>query len=68
MRFLLLISLLAAALPAAAQTPVPEPVMTPLVAEVLFPPQAVPGSDGKRHLVYELDRQCQPGRDGAAED
>jgi hypothetical protein len=55
MRFLLLISLLAAALPAAAQTPVPEPVMTPLVAEVLFPPQAVPGSDGKRHLVYELD-------------
>ena len=28
--------------------------MTPLVAKVLFPPQAVPGSDGRRHLVYEL--------------
>lgn len=54
MRFLLLISLIAAALPAAAQSPVSEPVMTPLVAKVLFPPQAVPGSDGRRHLVYEL--------------
>ncbi|TAJ98022.1 MAG: M23 family metallopeptidase [Reyranella sp.] len=55
MRFLLLISLILAALPAAAQTPVPDPVLTPLVAKVLFPPAAVPGSDGKRHLVYELD-------------
>lgn len=54
MRFLLLISLIAAALPAAAQSPVPDPVMTPLVADMLFPPQAVPGSDGRRHLVYEL--------------
>jgi hypothetical protein len=55
MRFLLLVSLIVAALPVAAQSPVPDPVMTPLVARVLFPPQAVPGSDGKRHLVYELD-------------
>lgn len=55
MRFLLLISLIVAALPAAAQSPVSDPVMTPLVARVLFPPQAVTGSDGKRHLVYELD-------------
>lgn len=54
MRFLLLISIIAAALPAAAQSPVRDPVLTPLVASVLFPPQAVPGSDGKRHLVYEL--------------
>lgn len=54
MRLLLLILLVAAALPAAAQTPVPDPVMTPLVADVLFPPRAVPGSDGRRHLVYEL--------------
>jgi hypothetical protein len=55
MRFLLLLSLIAIALPATARSPVPDPVMTPLVARVLFPPQAVPGSDGKRHLVYELD-------------
>lgn len=55
MRFLLLISLIAAALPAAAQMPVSDPVMTPLVARVLFAPQAVPGSDGRRHLVYELE-------------
>lgn len=54
MRLLLLVSLIAAALPAAAQSPVPDPVLTPLVADVLFPPQAVPGSDGRRHLVYEL--------------
>lgn len=54
MRFLLLISLIASALPAVAQSPVPDPVMTPLVAKVLFPPQAVPGSDGQRHLVYEV--------------
>lgn len=54
MRYLLLLFIVVAALPAAAQSPVPDPVMTPLVADVLFPPQAVPGSDGKRHLVYEL--------------
>jgi len=55
MRFLLLISFLVAVLPAAAQMPAPDPAMTPLVARVLFPPQAVPGSDGRRHLVYELE-------------
>ncbi|GJE55197.1 MULTISPECIES: M23 family metallopeptidase [Methylobacterium] len=30
------------------------PVMTPLVADVLAPPRAVPMSDGRNHLVYEL--------------
>jgi len=55
MRFLLLLAVIAAALPATAQTPAPDPVMTPLVARVLFSPQAVPGSDGRQHLVYELD-------------
>ncbi len=31
-----------------------EPILTPLVADVLSPPWPVTGSDGKRHLVYEL--------------
>lgn len=31
-----------------------EPVLTPLVADVLSAPWPVTGSDGKRHLVYEL--------------
>lgn len=30
------------------------PRLTPLTAEIIAPPHAVPGSDGKRHLVYEL--------------
>lgn len=30
------------------------PTLTPVVADVLTSPQAVAGSDGKRHLVYEL--------------
>jgi hypothetical protein len=30
------------------------PQLTPLAADVLFPPQAVRGSDGAAHLVYEL--------------
>jgi hypothetical protein len=30
------------------------PQLTPLTAEVLAPPQAVTGSDGRRHLVYEI--------------
>jgi hypothetical protein len=30
------------------------PVMTPLVADVLAAPRAVPMSDGRKHLVYEL--------------
>ena len=31
-----------------------DPQLTPLTAEVIAPPHVVPGSDGKRHLVYEL--------------
>jgi hypothetical protein len=31
-----------------------EPQLTPLVAELVAPPHVVPGSDGKRHIVYEL--------------
>jgi hypothetical protein len=54
MKFVLLIALLVAASPAAAQSPPPEPVLTPVVADTLYPPQAVQGSDGKVHLVYEL--------------
>lgn len=30
------------------------PKLTPLVAEIIAPPYVVPGSDGKRHIVYEL--------------
>ncbi len=54
MKFGLLLVLLAAAFPAAARSSPPEPVLTPVVADTLYPPQAVPGSDGKVHLVYEL--------------
>ena len=39
-------------------TPVPAPlgqaVMTPVVGSVLAPPIAVPGTDGRVHLAYEL--------------
>ncbi len=38
----------------AAEQPAPELQLTPLVAEVLAPPRVVVGSDGMRHLVYEL--------------
>jgi hypothetical protein len=31
-----------------------DPQLTPLVAEIIAPPHVVPGSDDKRHLVYEL--------------
>jgi hypothetical protein len=31
-----------------------DPKLTPLVAEIIAAPKVVPGSDGKRHLVYEL--------------
>jgi hypothetical protein len=30
------------------------PTLTPLVAEIIAAPHVVPGSDGKRHIVYEL--------------
>ena len=43
---------LGAAGPVAAQNPTQSAAA--LVAEVLFPPQAVTGSDGETHLVYEL--------------
>ncbi|MBI2737294.1 MAG: M23 family metallopeptidase [Rhodospirillales bacterium] len=39
-----------AVVPAAAQEPVP----TPFVADVLWAPIPAAGSDGRRHLVYEL--------------
>jgi Peptidase family M23 len=32
----------------------PAPVLTPLVADVLWAPRLAYGSDGQRHLVYEL--------------
>ena len=54
MKFALFLALLVAAFPAAAQSPPPDPVLTPVVADTLYPPQAVQGSDGKIHLVYEL--------------
>src|ERR1700684_2830461 len=39
----------------AATPPQPAgPQLTPVTAEVLAPPQAVSGSDGRRHLVYEI--------------
>ena len=31
-----------------------DPKLTPLVAEIIAAPHVVPGSDGARHLVYEL--------------
>ncbi|GEP56424.1 M23 family metallopeptidase [Reyranella soli] len=39
-----------AAVPAVGQ----EPVLTPFVADVLWAPNPASGSDGRRHLVYEL--------------
>jgi hypothetical protein len=39
-----------AAVPAVGQ----EPVLTPFVADVLWAPNPAAGSDGRRHLVYEL--------------
>lgn len=38
-----------------AENTVPQqPVLTPLVVEVMSPPWAVEGTDGQHHLVYEL--------------
>jgi Peptidase family M23 len=49
------IALVACALTQAATPPQPaDPQLTPVTAEVLTPPQAVTGSDGRRHLVYEI--------------
>ena len=40
--------------PSAARAAGDNPQLTPLVAQIIAPPHVVPGSDGKRHLVYEL--------------
>lgn len=53
-RLSLAVALTAFAFPAVAAQPSAGPVLTPLVAEVIAPPHLVPGSDGRRHLVYEL--------------
>ena len=42
------------ALSGGARTAGDNPTLTPLVAQVIAPPHVVHGSDGKRHLVYEL--------------
>jgi hypothetical protein len=56
MKFASYLALIVAALPlaVAARSPAPDPVLTPIVADTMYPPQAVPGSDGRLHLVYEL--------------
>ena len=46
--------LLLAALPPGARAVGSDVQLTPLVAEVIAPPHVVPGSDNKRHIVYEL--------------
>lgn len=56
---------LLAAIPVGAQAV--EPRLTPLVAEVVAPPHLVPGSDGKRHLVYELAVTNVTGGDASLE-
>ena len=39
----------------AATLPQPQgPQLTPLTAQVLAPPHALTGSDGRRHLLYEI--------------
>jgi hypothetical protein len=59
-RVLVCIACLAAVLPgsgaagAASSGSDPEPQLIPLVGEVLAPPHVVPGSGGRRHLVYEI--------------
>ena len=39
---------------AAAPVLAAEPELTPFIADALWAPNPVPGSDGRRHLVYEL--------------
>jgi hypothetical protein len=38
----------------AAPAKAAEPELTPFIADALWAPNSVPGSDGRRHLVYEL--------------
>jgi hypothetical protein len=52
--FLLLAVLLFEVFPSSVQAASDDPKLTPLVAEVIASPHVVPGSDGKRHIVYEL--------------
>jgi hypothetical protein len=51
-RFLSIFILSLAALSVGAQAQ--DVKLTPLVAEIIAPPHPVQGSDGKRHIVYEL--------------
>lgn len=44
-----------AAAPVAAQAQGDPDAFTPVQETVLAPPQAVPGSDGRKHLVYEVE-------------
>jgi hypothetical protein len=52
-RILSILAPLSAAFSSAAPA-AEDPKLTPLVAEVIAPPHVVAGSDGKRHIVYEL--------------
>jgi hypothetical protein len=51
---LLLSGAASAAEPARPAAATPAPVLTPLLGEVLSTPRAVPMSDGRDHLVYEI--------------
>lgn len=51
---LILLGLIALAAPVAATAQPPHETLTPLAAKVLAPPRPVLGTDGKRHLDYEL--------------
>jgi len=53
-RVLSILALLSAAFSSGPLAAADDPKLTPLVAEIIAPPHVVPGSDGKRHLVYEL--------------
>lgn len=51
--FISTLVLLSAAIPSSAHAS-DNPKLTPLIAQIIAAPHAVPGSDGKRHIVYEL--------------
>lgn len=53
-RLSILALLLSLAFPSGSRAASDNPKLTPLIAEVIAPPHVVPGSDGKRHIVYEL--------------
>ncbi|RUZ49571.1 M23 family peptidase, partial [Mesorhizobium sp. M7A.F.Ca.US.007.01.1.1] len=46
--------LLLATFPSGVHAAGDNPKLTPLVAEIIAPPHVIPGSDGRRHIVYEL--------------